>query len=263
MSIQSDFFRDRVVVITGASSGIGEQLALKLPVHGARVALASRSGDRLEELAARIGAEGREVLTVRTDVSSEPDVDRLIQTVRERWKRIDVFISNAGQYIQGSIEESPPDRFHASLAVNFFASMYAVTRLIPLMSAQGSGSIVFINSLDAKKGIVGDAPYAAAKSALDRYGDILRQEVREKGIHVLSVYPGRVDTAMIGHIQVPRMSPKISPGRVADAVIRGIRRKKAVVTVPGLYRPLGAGNDLFPRVFDRLYKWFRLEGRVR
>jgi len=261
MAGKRDFFRNKVAVITGASSGIGEQLALALSSYGARVVLAARTMQKLKTLQERIAAEGHEAIAVKTDVTSEKDVEHLIRTVLERRERIDVFISNAGQYIQGPIGNVSPDAFQTSLTVNFFASVHAVSRLVPVMSAQGSGSIVFINSLDAKKGIIGDAPYAVAKSALDRYGEVLRQEVRDRGIHVLSVYPGRVDTPMISHIEVPAVSAKISARRVADAVIAGICRKKAVVTVPGPYRLLGAVNELFPRALDWVYRHLHLEGR--
>ena len=255
------FFKEKVVVITGASSGIGRELALSFTRSGARVALAARDEAKLDELQRRIGMAGGQAIAVKTDVAAAAEVEQLVRTVMEKWGRIDIYISNAGQYIQGMIKELDAEAFQDSFAVNFFGSFYAVNQLIPVMSRQRSGHIVFINSLDAKKGIVGDGPYVAAKAALDGFGDVLRQEMGDLGIKVMSVYPARVDTPMIGDLAVPRISAKMPVGKVARAVERGIMKNRAVVVVPGALAFLGALNDLAPRLTDRAYKLFRLEGK--
>jgi short-subunit dehydrogenase len=114
--------------------------------------------------------------------------------------------------------------------------------------------------LDSKKGIVGDGPYVSAKSALDGFGDVLRQEVKKMGIKVLTVYPARVDTPMIQDLKVPRVSPKISAEKVADKMIRAIYKDKAILVVPRSNALLGALNSLFPKLMDWVYKKFRIEG---
>ena len=119
---------------------------------------------------------------------------------------------------------------------------------------------MFINSLDSKKGIVGDAPYVAAKSALDGFGDVLRQELRDLHIKVSSVYPGRVDTPMIDNIKVPWISPKISTEKVVSAIINGIEKEKPIIIVPKISYLIGALNNLSPKLMDLFYKKFRLEG---
>ena len=256
-----EFFKEKVVIITGASSGIGRELSLSFARSGARVALAARDEAKLDELQRRIGAAGGEAMAVKTDVAAAVEVEQLVRTVLEKWGRIDIYISNAGQYVQGMIKELDAEAFRHSFSVNFFGSFYAVNQLIPVMQRQRSGHIVFINSLDAKKGIVGDGPYVAAKAALDGFGDVLRQEVRDLGIRVMSVYPARVDTPMIGDLAVPRISAKIPVGQVVRAVERGIMKNKAIVVVPGALTFLGAMNDLAPRLTDWAYKLFRLEGK--
>jgi short-subunit dehydrogenase len=100
----------------------------------------------------------------------------------------------------------------------------------------------------------------AAKAALDGFGDVLWQEMKPYKIHVTSVYPGRVDTPMIEHIRATRISAKIPPGKVVKAMIKGIKRKKAIVVVPKIFFPIGALNNLVPRFLDHTYRILRLEG---
>ena len=128
------------------------------------------------------------------------------------------------------------------------------------MKQLGEGHIVIVNSLDAKKGIIGDSPYVAAKSALDGFGDVLRQELKGSGIRITSIYPARVDTAMIEKIRVPWISPKISPFKVAKAIVKGIKKNNAIVIIPSSNFLLGSLNNLVPRFLDWIYEKFGIEG---
>ena len=256
-----NYFADKVVVITGASSGIGKELALSFSILGSKLVLAARNEEKLAEVKEEIEVLRNEVITVKTDISVEQDVINLVNATINRWGKIDIFISNAGQYIQRPIKNIVIEEFRESLEVNFFGSLYATKQILPIMAKQKSGHIVFVNSLDAKKGIVGDAPYVAAKSALDGFADVLRQEVKKLGIAVTSVYPGRVDTPMIQDIEVPRISAKISAKKVSYAIIGGIYKNKPIIIVPKMSYLLGALNNLSPRLMDWIYKVFRLEGR--
>ena len=260
---RKNFFNEKVIIITGASSGIGRQLALDLSALEARVVLAARREEKILELEKEITASGKKALAVKTDVSRLEEVHNLIDRSIKEWGRIDIYISNAGLYVQKLTSESTLEDYQRSFSVNFFASFHAVKKLIPIMSDQRSGHIVFINSLDAKKGIVTDGPYVTAKSALSGFADVLRQEVKEEGIKVLSVFPGRVDTPMIEEIDVPWISPKISARQVAKATIRAIYKGRASAVVPQLYLTLGAMNDLFPRLMDWNYRLFKLEGKKK
>ena len=252
---------DKVVIITGASSGIGEMTAIKLSQLGAKVVLAARNEDKLNEIKQQIIAFGSQAISIKTDVSIETDIKKLINKTMDKWGRIDILISNAGQYIQGPINEIGEMEFKNSFAVNFYPSVFAVKSLIPIMSKQKSGQIVFINTLDTKKGIIGDAAYVAAKSALDGFGDVLRQEVKDIGIKVLTVYPGRIDTPMIQDIKVPWISRKLSPEKVVNGIIKGINRNKATVVVPVTSSLLGVLNELFPKRMDWFFNNFHLEGK--
>jgi short-subunit dehydrogenase len=257
------FFKDKVIIVTGASSGIGEVTAISLAQLGAKVVLAARNENKLIELVKKIESKGDKAISIKTDISREKDVINLINTTISKWDRIDILISNAGQYIQGLVTDINELDFQNSFSVNFYSSLFLVKHTVPLMSVRKSGHIVFINSLDAKKGIVGDGPYVVAKCALNGFGDILRQEVKKDGIKVLTVYPGRVDTPMIQELKVPWISAKISAEKVVKDMIKGIRKNKAIVVVPQIFFLLGALNHLVPKIMDWFYQKFKLEGEKK
>ena len=255
------YFKNKVALITGASSGIGKATAIKLAGLGARVALVSRNRAKLESVANGIVSHGGDARALPADVSSLQDMQQAADAVISNWNTVDILIANAGQYVQGKIVEMDLTLFEKALAVNFYGTVNTIKAVLPEMLKNETGHIVIVNSLDAKKGIVGDGPYVAAKSALEGMGDVLRQELKVCGIHVASVYPGRVDTPMIDHLDVPRVSPKISPETVAHGIIKGIKKKKASIFVPISYYPLGALNHLFPEFMDWCYAALKLEGR--
>jgi NADP-dependent 3-hydroxy acid dehydrogenase YdfG len=257
------YFRDKVIIVTGASSGIGEVVAIRLSELGAKVVLAARNEHKLGELQYRIESSGNEAISVKTDISIESNVINLVDKTFEKWGRIDILISNAGQHVQGSLSNINTSDFKNSFDVNFYGSVYTVKKVLPIMISQKSGHIVFVNSLDSKKGIVGDGPYVAAKCALHGFGDVLRQEVKELGIKVSTVYPGRVDTPMIEDLKVPLVSAKITSDKVVKSMIKGIRKNKAIIVVPKMFFLLGTLNELAPKIMDWFYKKFKLEGEKK
>jgi len=254
------FFRDKVILITGASSGIGRATALIFSRLGSKLILASRNEEKLLSLKQEIESEGGVALVIKTDVSSLEQTQRMVSAGISKWGMIDVLIANAGIYIQDGSNEINIQSFRESFNINFFGTLNAIKSILPEMKRQGQGHIVIVNSLDAKKGIIGDSPYVASKSALDGFGDVLRQELKGSGIKVTSIYPGRVDTPMIENIKVPRISQKISPSRAGNAIVKGIKRNKAIVIVPSAFSLIGALNNLFPRLLDWFYLKLNIEG---
>jgi short-subunit dehydrogenase len=150
--------------------------------------------------------------------------------------------------------------FERSMAINFYGALHGILTVLPHMLTRKSGHIVLVSSLDGKKGMPHDAPYVAAKFALTGFGEVIRQELATTGIHVTTIFPGRIDTPMIENLKVPWISPKFSAELVARAIIRGIRRRKAEVIVPGIYAPLAVINALAPRFMDWFVRVFHLEG---
>jgi NAD(P)-dependent dehydrogenase (short-subunit alcohol dehydrogenase family) len=256
------YFKDKVVVITGASGGIGRATALAFAKCGARVVLAARDEEKLRSLREEIVGRGGQALAVRTDIRSLAATQNLVKETILQWGAIDILIANAGEYVRDASGEIDLQAYERSLALNFLGTLHAVKSVLAEMRRCGQGHVVVMNSLDAKKGIVGDGPYVAAKAALDGLGDVLRQELKPLGIHLTSIYPGRVDTPMLRGLKVPWISPKMSPDKVVRAMMRGIRRKKAAVAVPAMFFLLGPLNGMFPRLMDRAYRVLKIEGRT-
>jgi len=250
----------KVAIITGASTGIGRETALALSRRGACVVLASRAANRLEENAAEIRSRGGQALAVPTDVTDQEQVEQLMQAAITHWGRVDILVSNAGQYIRAPIPTLTVEDLEGSMAVNFYSHVYCTLAVLPQMTRQGSGHIILISSMDAKKGVPPDAPYISAKAALGGFGDVLRQELRPAGIAVTVVYPGRVDTPMIENLRFSWISPKVPPVRVAEAILRAIDRRPAEVILPFQAYLLALLNSLSPRLADACVQAFHLQG---
>lgn len=255
--------RDRVAIVTGASSGIGRETALALASAGAHVALAARREDALREVAGQVRARGSDALVVPTDVIQRAEVEELVALTMARWGQVDVLVANAGSYVRSPVRDLTVEAMERSMAVNFYGALYAVLAVQPHMLAQGCGQIVLVSSFDAKKGLPLDAPYVAAKSALSGYGEVLRQELRPYGISVTTIFPGRVDTPLIETLDVPSISAKIPPSDVARAIVAAVHRNTPEVIIPFQARLLGLIDVISPRLGDWLVRVFELEGRQR
>jgi NAD(P)-dependent dehydrogenase (short-subunit alcohol dehydrogenase family) len=258
--MNDDFFLHKIAIVTGASSGIGRATALALARQGARVAVASRRSDELVKLADEIKSQGGNAVVIPTDVTQRKQVSQMVQTVLDLWGHVDILVSNAGEYIRAPIVELDPAQIQRSFDVNFFGGVYCVKAVLPHMLARKEGHIVFVTSMDGKIGLPPDAPYVSAKFALTGFCEVLRQEVRDAGISVTNVLPGRVDTVMIEHLKFAWVSPKIPAEKVADAVLNGIRKRKLVVIVPAQARLLYYLNVFVPSLSDKIARYFRLEG---
>ena len=258
MAVQD--LKNNVFIITGASSGIGRAAALALARCGARVALGARSIDQLALTAEGVREMGGEALVVPTDVSDKIQIERLILETSARWGKVDGLISNAGQYIRASILEMTIPDLERSMAVNFYGHIHAVQAVLPIMLHQGSGHIILVATMDAKKGVPPDAPYVSAKCALSGFGDVARQELRSSGIAVTTLFPGRVDTPMIAYLDMPWISAKISPEAVANAIMHAIRTRPAEVILPRQAVLLHLVNVFSPRLADWFVKNLKLKG---
>lgn len=257
------FLQGQVALVTGASSGIGRATALALARAGADLALVARRRPVLEAVAEAIRALGRRALVLPADVTDPQAAQDAVQQTLDRLGRLDVLVANAGVYYRTPTPQLTLEVLQASLAVNFYGSVHFVLAALPHLLARRQGHIVLVTSMDAKKGIPPDGPYVAAKYALSGLGDVMRQELRPYGIGVTVVFPGRVDTPMIGDLEVPWISAKIPPEAVARAIVRAIRRRQPEVIVPFQARLLVWLQCLSPRLADWTVRLLHLEGRAR
>lgn len=252
--------KDKVAIITGASSGIGRASALALAREGAHVVLAARRTAELELVAQEVRALGRQALVAPTDVTQEAQSVRLVAQTVAQFGRLDIVVANAGIYVRGPIETLTAADFERCMAVNYLGVVYPVLAALPYLRAQRSGHIVLISSMDGKKAVRTDAPYAASKFAVAGFGGSLRQDLHGTGVEVSILFPGRVATPLIEGIKIPRISAPISAEAVARAVVKAIRHRQAEVILPFQSYFLLLADWLSPRLGDWAVRTFRLEG---
>lgn len=191
--------RDKVAIVTGASSGIGEAVAMALASRGARLTLTARRQARLEKVAERIRADGGEVLVVPADVRSEPELTGVFESSQVKWGRLDVLVNSAGLGRAASLHDGATEHWREMLEVNVLALSIATRDALRRFDPEGSGHIIHISSLSGHRVPPKGGFYPATKSAVRALTEALRLEMRERGSRhrVSSVSPGFVDTGFI------------------------------------------------------------------
>jgi short-subunit dehydrogenase len=252
--------RGSVVVVTGASSGIGAATAKALGRAGARVVLAARRVERLQAIAAEIEAAtaGAETLVVAADMSKLDDISRLVEHTLTRFGRIDVLVNNAGFGRLNWLEKLDPARdIEAQVAVNLVGVIQLTRQVLPGMMAQRSGHIVNICSTSGLVATPTYSIYAATKFAVRGFGEALRREVAPWGIKVSTLYPGGVATEFADHAQIQRKTGVTTPRwmllsaeQVAEAVVGLVRRPRAELVIPWPFRLAALVNQWLPGLVD-------------
>lgn len=200
--------KDKVVIITGASSGIGAATARALADMGCRLTLAARSTERLETLAAELPAE---TLVLPTDVTLGADVERMVQATLDRFGRLDVLFANAGVYIAGQMAEGDPEAWSQLMDVNVSGVMRCIHAVLPPMMAQRSGDILVTSSISGFIDIHWEPVYSASKHAVQTLVHTLRRQVADRGIRVGALAPGAVANELWG-ISDPAEIERLSVG---------------------------------------------------
>jgi NADP-dependent 3-hydroxy acid dehydrogenase YdfG len=219
MSVETRTLTGRIALITGASRGIGQAVALRLAQAGAATVLAARTEQQLHEVAEAICTSGAEALVVPTDVTSDHQLEALVNAAFARFGRIDILVNNAG----GGPPRTPIVKARTAdwqwtLRVNLWATMVLTKLVLPSMIERQSGAIMNICSLAGLTGKAGEAAYAAAKFGIRGFSQSLFEEVREHGIKVSTICSGYVDTALIPPNRRVDRSKMLSPADVAEAV---------------------------------------------
>jgi short-subunit dehydrogenase len=252
--------KGKVVIVTGASSGIGEATARQFGREGAKVVLAARRVDRLATLAQEINAmgTGSETLVLPADLSKLEDIQSLITQTLNRFGRIDVLVNNAGFGRLDWLENLDPKKdIEAQFDVNVLGVVQTTRQALPVMIKQRSGHIINMGSMASLVATPTYTIYAASKHAVHGFSEALRREVKPWGIDVSMIYPGGVKTEFGEHAGIKRKTkattPKfllLSAEDVGRAVVQLVRHPRAMWIIPWLWSVTALLNKLFPSFVD-------------
>ncbi len=249
---------DMVIVITGASSGIGRATALALAKQGGNIVVTARRQKALDELAEDCKALGGHALAIPVDVTDESAVQALARQAIETFGRVDVWINNAAVTLFGRFEETPAEDFRRVIETNLFGYVHGARAILPWFREQGQGILVNVSSGVGKTGQPFSCAYAISKFGIIGLSDCLRQELSgTPGIHVVTVLPAAIDTPIfqqggnyMGREATP-MEPIYDPEVVAEAIIEAILAPRREVIVGGSVRAALVAKQLAPGLFDR------------
>ncbi len=269
-NLDPDLFKDRtlsaavrgkVVLITGASSGIGRATAVKVADAGATVLLVARSLEKLEETKAEIEAAGGVAHIHRCDMSDTDDVERMAAEVLAYHGHVDILVNNAGRSIRRSVELAY-DRFHdyeRTIQLNYFGAVRLILALLPAMQARKSGHIVNVSTIGTQTNPPRFSAYVASKAALDAFGRVIASEVLDDGVHITTIHMPLVRTPMIAPTRMYDVFPAITPEEAAEMLARAmVERPKKVATRLGTFGELlyAVAPTVSDKILNQAYNLF-------
>jgi short-subunit dehydrogenase len=248
--------KDKCILLTGASRGVGVFIAQALARQGARLALVARSQDLLQKLANELGLKEENVRVVGADLTDDSDRRRVVDRVLEAFGKIDILINNAGLEAEGAFLDLSIADVRNAVELNLMAPMALTHLVLPHMVDHKSGHIVNISSIGGKSGAPYDATYCGTKAGLAEWTRGLRIEMEGTGVDFSTIFPGFVtEVGMFArfNMKTPWVIGACTPEQVADAVVKAIQHKKREIIVNSQpLRPIFALSALFPGVGDWL-----------
>jgi NAD(P)-dependent dehydrogenase (short-subunit alcohol dehydrogenase family) len=226
--------RGSVVMVTGASSGIGKSAALKIADAGGIVLLVARTPEKLEETRDQIEAGGGEAHIHRCDLSDVDDIDRMAAEVLEQHGHVDILVNNAGRSIRRSIALAY-DRFHdfeRTMQLNYFGPVRTILRLLPVMRERRSGQIINVSSIGVQTNMPRFSAYVASKSALDAFSRCIASEIIDDNVSITTIHMPLVRTPMIAPTKMYDRFPTITPDEAADMICDAIIYKPKRIATP-------------------------------
>jgi short-subunit dehydrogenase len=252
---------EKVVVITGASSGIGRALALAFARRGARVVLVARRREKLESVQREVEPYADAVLVIPADVTDPAQREMVINTTKETFGRVDILVNSAGVSGGGLFQEFTPDKIWQILEVNLIATMQLTRLALPIMLAQREGYIVNIGSSLARTAAPGFVPYVASKHGLAGFSDGLRRELAGTGVHILLALPVWTRTEMVpGEVQERLQMwrhPVQDADEVAEKILEALVQGKRELALGGRLVWLGLLMERYAPILGRWY-WQRM-----
>ena len=234
-------FKDKVIVITGASSGIGEASAEEFAKRGANIVLVARRKDKLEKVEKSLTKYPVKILSLICDVSEKEQVKKMVEKVLETFPQVDVLINNAGFVIYGKVEELSIEDVESQMQTNYFGTIYCTKLFLPHFLKQNSGHIVNVASVGGSFGVPGIATYCATKFALLGFSEGLHHELHETNVGVTVVSPIMVRTNLFDHPSFKNFTKyatgiSLSAETVAKAVLKAADSPRLEIVVPSVVR---------------------------
>lgn len=223
-------FKDKIILITGATGGIGNAIARQLATEKCTLVLVARRKEQLSELCENIRSKTAACIYITCDVKNQEDVQKTVTSTYKQFGRIDVAILTAGILIPNPIETFDSSIIRNSMEINFFGNVYFIEHLLPIMKSQKSGTIAVVSTLPDKRGIPGWGAYGASKAAMSWLMESLRAEAKQKyNVNFITIKPGSVETPMIENYYRPGA---IQSKKAASIIIQGIKKEKKIIQFP-------------------------------
>jgi short-subunit dehydrogenase len=262
MSVKLRNINEQVMVITGATSGIGLTTTRMAAEQGAKLVLAARSSDALDQLASELRKQGTQVATVAADVGNQADVERIGQAAMERFGRIDTWVNNAGISIFGRMEDVPMEDQRRLFDTNYWGVVHGSMEAIKHMKTRGGGAIINLGSELSDRAAPLQGMYSASKHAVKGFTDALRMELEKEGapISVTLIKPSAIDTMFAAHARnymekEPTLPPPVyAPELVAQSILYSAEHQKRDVFVGGHAKLVSLSSHAMPRGMDRFMK---------
>jgi short-subunit dehydrogenase len=254
-----------VMIITGASSGIGAAAARRFARERMCLTLAARREDRLQGVAREVENLGSEALILPTDVTSQSDIHRMVQSTMDRWGRVDVLLNNAGVSYDAPLVDLDSGKIRTEVQVNLVAVIECTQAVLPGMLRQKSGHIINVASLEGLIATPGSGVYCATKFGVFGFSDSLRRQLRGSGIHISAFCPGytpseltpRLKAHVDGRLDAPHHPGLMPTDYVADQIARLARHPRRLVVLPRSWSVLVLVAFLFPGLADVLVSKFK------
>lgn len=247
-------FKEKVVVITGASTGIGKATSIEFAKRGANIVLVARRDNKLNQVNQELSKFNVETLICPCDVSDKSQVQIMSKKVLEKFDKIDILVNNAGFAIYGSVSDLTIEEIESQMNTNYFGMVYCIKNFLPFFLKQNSGHIVNVASLAGSFGLPGIASYCATKFAMLGFSEGLKHELKGTGIGITVVSPIMVRTDFFEHPsfnKIPKYSPtSLSPQAVAKAIIKASNSSRLEITVPSIARAAIWAKHNLPYVID-------------
>ncbi len=261
-----DYFRDKVALVTGSSSGLGRVIAGGFAQAGAKLVIVGLESSDVERASGELNGAGHEAIGLAADLTSQREVDDLFKRAIGHFGRLDVLVNNAGRSMRGKVLDTTPEQFRDLMELNLIALVRCTLAAVPYLLKQ-RGHVVNIGSLAAKSASRWVGAYPATKHAVAAYSQQLRLELGPEGLHVLLVCPGPIARSgdrlypLEGMEGVPERARRpgagvrvreIPPEKLAQAILKACERRQPELVMPGKARLLFAISQLWPKLGDWL-----------